>query len=211
VPTSVASISPLHPPHHPTIQSTVHPTVLHPTVHPTVHPTAHAGVDALRDQAPRLRTQDGSATLDEGVTTVFVTKWTQPFIDGSGHDPRSAYVERFWLPVLGPSGTWVVRVLSWGLEASPEGFLLDLRQLAKGIGLGSSLGRNSPLVRAITRVCQFDLATMTDAHPSGVQPLMVRHTMPWLSRRLVLTLPEYLRAEHEGWYQEYHPSAQRTR
>jgi hypothetical protein len=197
----------------PAADTAVDPTPVDPTgVDPTAHPEPlHPRLALLRDQPPRLRTHDGAALLDDGVATVFVTTWTQPFIDGNGHDARSAYVERFWLPVLGPSGTWVLRVLSWGLEASPDGFLLDLRQLAKGIGLGSSLGRNSPLIRALTRVCQFDLATLSGAHPSGVQPLMVRHSMPWLSRRLVLALPDFLRAEHEEWYKQQHPSAQRVR
>jgi hypothetical protein len=26
-----------------------------------------------------------------------------PVIDEAGHDPRPAYVETFWLPILGPS------------------------------------------------------------------------------------------------------------
>ena len=33
----------------------------------------------------------------------YVEPWPDPVIDELGHDPRSAYVERFWLPVLGPS------------------------------------------------------------------------------------------------------------
>ena len=31
--------------------------------------------------------------------------WLDPVIDELGHDPRSAYVETFWLPVLGPPTT----------------------------------------------------------------------------------------------------------
>jgi len=32
-----------------------------------------------------------------------VTRWDDPLIDALGHDVRSPYVERFWLPLLGPS------------------------------------------------------------------------------------------------------------
>jgi hypothetical protein len=32
-----------------------------------------------------------------------IVAWPDPVIDELGHDPRSAYVERFWLSILGPS------------------------------------------------------------------------------------------------------------
>ena len=31
-----------------------------------------------------------------------VVRWHDPLIDQLGHDPRSRYVEQFWLGVLGP-------------------------------------------------------------------------------------------------------------
>ena len=35
--------------------------------------------------------------------SVRITAWEDPVVDLLGHDPRSPYVERFWLAVLGPS------------------------------------------------------------------------------------------------------------
>ena len=41
-----------------------------------------------------------------------IVPWRDEVIDRVGHDPRSAYVERFWLGILGPSnlrmalGSW---------------------------------------------------------------------------------------------------------
>ncbi len=35
--------------------------------------------------------------------SLHIRPWPDPVIDRLGHDPRSAYVERFWLGVLGPS------------------------------------------------------------------------------------------------------------
>jgi len=32
-------------------------------------------------------------------------RWHDPLIDRLGHDPRTRYVERFWLGILGPSTT----------------------------------------------------------------------------------------------------------
>ena len=34
---------------------------------------------------------------------IYISVWSDPLIDRLGHDPRSAYVEQFWLSVLGPS------------------------------------------------------------------------------------------------------------
>ena len=83
-----------------------------------------------------------------------IRAWPDPVIDQVGHDPRSAYVERFWLGVLGPSTTWLLRRMAAGLEAEPAGFELPLSETARALGLGGD-GRHSPFVRALTRCCQF--------------------------------------------------------
>src|SRR5438874_7497315 len=90
--------------------------------------------------------------------TLHVRPWPDPVIDAVGHDPRSSYVERFWLGILGPSTTWLLRRLAAGLEAQPSGFSLCLSETAQSLGLGHKGGRHSPFVRALARCVQFDLA-----------------------------------------------------
>ena len=41
--------------------------------------------------------------------TLTIRPWPDEVIDRLGFDPRSPYVERFWLGVLGPSTTWLMR------------------------------------------------------------------------------------------------------
>lgn len=125
--------------------------------------------------------------------TITVKPWPDPVIDQVGHDPRSAYVERFWLGVLGPSTTWLLRRMASGLERSPAGFELPLADTARALGLGGE-GRHSPFVRALGRCCQFELAL-----PQEVGVLAVRRKLPPLSRRQLQRLPEALQAEHEAW------------
>ena len=60
--------------------------------------------------------------------TLAVRPWPDPVIDALGHDPRSAYVEHFWLGILGPSTTWLLRRLAAGFETSPSGFDLQLAE-----------------------------------------------------------------------------------
>jgi len=35
--------------------------------------------------------------------TLHIVAWTDPVIDTLGHDPRSWYVEQFWLGIIGPT------------------------------------------------------------------------------------------------------------
>lgn len=41
--------------------------------------------------------------------TIDVVPWDDPVIDALGHPPRSTYVERFWLSILGPTACEVSR------------------------------------------------------------------------------------------------------
>jgi len=55
-------------------------------------------------------------------------------IDNVGHDPRSSYVERFWLGVLGPSSVVFLRRIANEFETNPSGFELPLMETAKDAG-----------------------------------------------------------------------------
>ncbi len=65
-----------------------------------------------------------------------IRPWPDDVIDSLGHDPRSHYVETYWLGILGPSTTWLLRRLVAGLDVNPEGFELDLADTARCLGLG---------------------------------------------------------------------------
>ncbi|MDQ3574538.1 MAG: hypothetical protein M3378_11880 [Actinomycetota bacterium] len=119
-----------------------------------------------------------------------IRPWPDDVIDSLGHDPRSHYVETYWLGILGPSTTWLLRRLVAGLEANPDGFELDLAETARCLGLGDKGGRHSPFVRALGRLVQFDLAQSQDL------VLSVRRKVPPLNRRQVMRLPASLQAEH---------------
>lgn len=142
------------------------------------------------------------------VTVLPIRPWPDGVIDALGHDPRSGYVEQFWLGILGPSTTWLIRRLAAGLEASPSGFDLDLAESASALGLGGKGGRHSPFMRALARCCQFDLA---EARADGT--LAVRRKVPPLNRRQVVRLPPGLQAAHQTWLdaQLHTPAAEQLR
>ena len=126
--------------------------------------------------------------------TLEIRPWADPVIDALGHDPRSHYVETFWLSVLGPSTTWLMRRLARGLEASPAGFTLSLDDTARALGLATTESKHSAFARALTRCVQFDLA-----QAQGKDVLAVRRKVPPLNRRQVMRLPDDLQRSHREW------------
>src|SRR5260221_13756209 len=89
------------------------------------------------------------------VTSLQVRPWVDDVYDTLGFDPRSAYVERFWLGILGPSTTWLLRRGAAAFDRSPGGFELPLSDTARALGLGDKGGRHSPFMRALWRSCQL--------------------------------------------------------
>jgi hypothetical protein len=127
---------------------------------------------------------------------VNVLPWNDPLVEAVGHDPRSAYVELFWLGILGPSTTWLLRRLAAGFEVYPDGFQLDLEETAKALGLAAAGGRHSPFARALQRSVQFGMA---QPHTGG---LLVRRMLPPLSHRHAARLPEAVQRAHDAWLEQ---------
>ena len=138
-----------------------------------------------------------SAPVLVPLDTLTVLPWPDQVIDALGHHPCSPYVESFWLGVLGPSTTFLLRHLVTTLEASPEGFELPLAVTARRLGLGDKGGRHSPFMRSLARLVQFELAELEDD-----TTLLVRRRVPPLTRRQLTRLPELLQTAHLRWQEE---------
>jgi hypothetical protein len=123
-----------------------------------------------------------------------VMPWPDPVLDAVGHDPRSWYVETFWLPTLGPTALLLLRHLADRFESNPKGVQLPIADTAAALGLGPREGQSSPLVRSLTRLQQFELACS-----DGDATIAVRTTLPPVHRRHVRRLPTALQARHAEW------------
>jgi len=126
--------------------------------------------------------------------TLTIRPWADEVVDRLGFDPRSPYVELFWLGILGPSTTWLLRRLAAGFDASPDGFELPLGETARALGLGDGLGRNAPILRSVNRMIQFGMAIST-----GEGQLAARRRLPPLASRHLERLSPALREEHHRW------------
>jgi hypothetical protein len=136
---------------------------------------------------------DDDRVLSAEVEAIRVVPWPDPVIDTLGHDPRSWYVERFWLSVFGPTSTWLLRRIAAGFDVEPGGFSLDVDDAARALGLGGRRGRHSPFQRAVARCVTFEVARR------GGQDLEVRRRLPPLPRRLLVRLPPSLQEHHRRW------------
>jgi hypothetical protein len=143
-----------------------------------------------------------------GSDSLTIRPWEDQTVDPVGFDPRSPYVERFWLGVIGPSTTWLIRRIAAGFDAAPDGFEMPLGETARALGLGDRGGRHSPFLRTVNRMIQFDLAQVT-----GPDQLAVRRLLPALSRRHTVRLSPALQAAHQRWQSEQleEPAAQSQR
>ena len=122
-----------------------------------------------------------------------IRAWLDPVVDETGHDPRSRYVEEFWLGVLGPTATWLLRRLVAGLAQRPDGYELDLDITARAMGMSYRVGRSSPFSKALQRCTMFGLAHQTS------DGIAVRRRVPTVAHRHLRRMPDALQRAHDEW------------
>jgi hypothetical protein len=132
--------------------------------------------------------------MEERASSLHIVPWVDPLVDGRGVLVRSAYVEQFWLPVLGPSATFLLRRLGTIAAQFPDGVTLDREWLGSSLGLGKGESRNAPLPRAIERCIRFGVAKRV-SHDR----LAVRRAVGLLPQRYVERLHPLMKELHRDW------------
>lgn len=114
----------------------------------------------------------------------------EPSDAADGFDPRSSYVETYWLAVLGPSSIMAARRMADWLDGQPSGIVIGLEEFGQSLGLGNGSGRAAPVVRTLDRLVMFGFAQIAwDAYA-------LRRTVPPLPARHRRRLPGYLLEQH---------------
>jgi len=114
-----------------------------------------------------------------------------PKIQRVGFDLGHPYVEQCWGPVLGPSGTMLLRRLPtlWNEQAPAS---ITHEELSRSLGLGAGGGAHSRLRHALDRTVRFGLAKWdTDG-----RDLSVFLQVPALNERQLERLPEWTQGAH---------------
>jgi len=112
----------------------------------------------------------------------------------TGVDPRSMYVERFWLPLLGAQATWLARRLADRLDSEPDGFDLEVDEAVRTLGLWGPGGSRSSFRRAVLRCVRHGF--LRHRQPGT---LAVRLRAPTVPPRELVRLPLPLQADHRRW------------
>jgi len=124
---------------------------------------------------------------------LMVVPWHDPVVDSVGYDVRSQYVELFWLNVLGPTATWILRRLVLGFDRYPLGYELDLEETACALGLSYTIGTANVFVRSLNRCVLFGVSQPTEGG------LAVRRKVPPVAARHLARMPAHLRQAHQQW------------
>jgi len=124
---------------------------------------------------------------------IAIVPWRDPTVELIGYPVRSDYVEWFWLPVLGPSATWLLRRFDAWLEHTPDGFSMDSFDIARSLGVAGRDDVGSTFARALHRLQMFGAA-----QPAGAS-LAVRRVMPPVAAHHVARMPSFLQAYHAEW------------
>ena len=142
-----------------------------------------------RSDGPNLLRPFGLAASDR----LRIVPWLDPVVDRRGHDPRSSYVDKFWVGTLGPTATCLLRRIAAGFDDQPDGYDLELGAAAASIGLSLTKGQSSPFAKAFGRCVMFGLAHV---RPDGYA---MRRRLPEIARRHLIRMPHELQVEHQRW------------
>ncbi len=119
--------------------------------------------------------------------------WRDAVVERVGFDACGDYVELFWLPIIGPTSTLLLRRLATHAVLHPDGCTLDTSALASSLGLGSDFGPRSSLSRTLQRLVIFGLVRACS------ERLTVRAVVPPLTLKNLARLPEHLQTAHALW------------
>ena len=133
----------------------------------------------------------------ENDALIHIVPWKDSLVEQGGYAIDDPYIEMFWLPILGPTATWLIRRLAGGLQQEPDGYTVDMVDLARGIGVNYTPGRHNPFARALSRCTMFGAAQQIAVQPH--RTIAVRSVLPQLPVRHLSRLPHPLRIAHHDW------------
>ena len=90
-----------------------------------------------------------------------IVPWHDPVVDSVGYDVRSQYVELFWLNVLGPTATWILRRLVLGFDRYPLGTSSTSTRRPARSACRTPCGTANSFMRSLNRCVLFGVSQPT--------------------------------------------------
>lgn len=107
-----------------------------------------------------------------------------------GNDP---YIEKFWLPILGPTATLLLNDLMTKALMNTEAFQSTIGELSMTTGVGNREGHSSPIVKNLKRLCDFGLISYYN------EMYYVPTNIEVMSSDKLRKLNYLLQSEHKVW------------
>lgn len=128
---------------------------------------------------------------------ITISPWSDPVVEANGYSATDPYVEMFWLPILGPTATWLLRRFAHELAKEPSGATMNIEDLARSLGVTYSPGKHNSFSRALHRCVMFGVAHEIALVPHTI--VAVRTILPVISQRHLSRLPQSLQQAHSEW------------
>jgi hypothetical protein len=142
--------------------------------------------------SPHAAQPDSHAPRQDSTPIVLrFTVWPDAVLDAQGFGPTHPYSEWAWLPLLGPASTLAWRRVAFLLTHTPAGVTIDAGDLAASLGLGRGTHYNSPILRTLRRLAEFQLI-----NPLNSTDYAARIHIPPLPARLYRKLSPELQQIH---------------
>lgn len=126
-----------------------------------------------------------------------------------GWDLNHPYLETFWLPVIGPTSTVLLRYVGRHVRTtSYKPFSGE--EIGQALGLSRGTGRNSALAKTFRRLAHFGLVVYDSAEDDPNFRITVPSRVPPLTSPRVQKLPEHLRILHSRAIARQHLTAARA-
>lgn len=113
--------------------------------------------------AGRRQTHDARLDWLTGRPSYYVTAAPDDR-DRRPHPAGGEYAERWWLPILGPTGWLCARVFARMIETTPGGVMVDVDDLAAALGVRHGTTANSPIPRTVARLAGFGVVRVDLAY-----------------------------------------------
>lgn len=125
--------------------------------------------------------------------TFIIRPYEDPMAKRVGFQPNTEYVDRFWLPILGPTSVCLLR-LSKELLQDADLIEISSSKLATRLGLPNNLNK---LIRTMKRLCYFDLIKPLKIKELVVEEFEIRQYLYPLNAALLSLLDPFLVSEHQ--------------
>ena len=111
----------------------------------------------------------------------------------------SEYLTRWWLPVLGPSATWLLHHIARDADSYRDTWRYHTpTELAAPVGLGTNGGINGPLIRSLDRINRFRCGrwVLTPRDSQGEPLLTIYDTVNLVPEPIARSWPDPMRKAH---------------